>query len=714
MFNKFKISPHIIIYVVLTILILAVFWQVTQFDFDCINGTANYLFGNHHVQSGITLDGIRWAFSTSYADFWHPLTWISLMLDYELFGLNAGGYHLTNVILHILNTLLLFWLFNRMTGAFWKSAFVAAFFALHPLHVESVAWINKRHDLLSTFLGLLTLCLYVYYTEKPFIKRYLLVIFFFALALMTKPMVVTLPVIMILLDYWPLGRFESKKVNLILWQLKEKIPLFILSAVLSIISIYVRYNPDIHHYTLASRIANAPISLVLYLDKTFWPHDLGFYPFSGQPPVWQIIGAVSLLTFISIAVIVMMKRLPYLFVGWLWYVITLMPVIGIVLGNEITVRADHFTYLPSIGIAIVLAWGIPLLFRRENAQKKILFPMAVVVLAILAVLSWQQCHYWKNKVSFLSYFLQMTKDNYLMNNRLDLVLSDEEKIHKAMHHYNKAIQMRPDYANAYNNRGTIYIKLGNTQLAIEDFNQAIRLRPDYVNAYINRGLSNFLMDGQGMFPLCLDFTKACALGNCKWLDNMKGKGFCRGRKAEQEKFCLDARKACVSGDCTMLEFARGHGICTGPDKEPIYNNRRINYTKQDQQKIAVDDFYQDIHLKPNNAYDFHNRGINFSKRGKYKTAIEDFNQAIRLKPDFVDAYNNRGLTYFRDGQNQPAIDDFNRAILLKPDLVSAFINRGAAYFISNKEEPGCLDAQKACSLGNCELLKMAKAKGYCR
>ena len=205
MLNKINISPSrqkLIVCIVLTILTLVVFWQVNQYDF--VFDDLAYVTGNSHVQSGITLDGFSWAFSTTDSEFWHPLTWLSLMFDYQLYGLNAGGYHLTNRILHILSTLLLFWLFCRMTGAIWKSAFVAALFALHPLHVESVAWIAERKDVLSGFFWMLTLCLYVYYTEKPAIKRYLLVLFSFVCALMSKPMVVTLPVIMILLDYWPL------------------------------------------------------------------------------------------------------------------------------------------------------------------------------------------------------------------------------------------------------------------------------------------------------------------------------------------------------------------------------------------------------------------------------------------------------------------------------------------------------------------------------
>ena len=218
------------------------------------------------------------------------------MFDYQLHGLNAGGYHLTNLILHILNALLLFWLFNRMTGALWKSAFVAAFFALHPLHVESVAWIAERKDVLSAFFWMLTLCFYVYYTEKPAVKRYVLVLFCFICALMSKPMVVTLPVIMILLDYWPLGRFESKKENWVLWQLKEKIPFFVLSAAMVVITLYMPDNADASAkcLPLSSRLANAPVSFMSYLAKTFWPHDMAiFYPFPNQIPLGQVSGAIS-------------------------------------------------------------------------------------------------------------------------------------------------------------------------------------------------------------------------------------------------------------------------------------------------------------------------------------------------------------------------------------------------------------------------------------
>src|SRR5664280_2068634 len=257
MLNKINISlgrQKLIVYLVLTVITFAVFWQVNQYAFINLDDDV-YVTANSRIQSGITLNGFLWAFSTGYSDTWNPLVWLSFMFDYQLHGLNAGGYHLTNVILHVMSALLLFWLFNRMTGAIWRSAFVASLFALHPLHVESVAWIAERKDVLSAFFWMLTLCLYVYYTEKPVIRRYLLVIFSFICALMSKPMVVTLPVILILLDYWPLRRFESKKGNLILWQLQEKAPFFILSAALVIVTLYNPHNSSTKLFPMCARIA---------------------------------------------------------------------------------------------------------------------------------------------------------------------------------------------------------------------------------------------------------------------------------------------------------------------------------------------------------------------------------------------------------------------------------------------------------------------------
>jgi len=556
--SKFKL----IIYIVLTLVTLAVYWQVNQFDFVNIDDNI-YVTENSHIQSGITLDGIRWALSSKYFHLWNPLVWLSFMLDYQLYGLNAGGYHLTNLILHILSSLLLFWLFCRMTGAIWKSAFVAALFALHPLHVESVAWVAERKDVLSAFFWMLTLCLYVYYTEKPVIKRYLLVLFGFVMALMSKPMVVTLPLIMILLDYWPLKRFESRKDNLLLWQLKEKLPFFILSAALFIITFYSpnEQDPSLQEFPLSSRLANAPVSFVTYLAKTFWPHDLAvYYSFSNQIPLGQVIGASLLIILISTAVIVTAKRLPYLFVGWFWYAITIAPVIGLIrIGHHS--MADRYHYLPSIGIAVMLAWGTPSLIKSENIRRKILFPAAVVFLAIMSVLTWIQCGYWKDSITLFGHTLQVTKNNYIAHNHFASALFKKRSFEMAIYHYNEAIRINPVYAHAYYNRGIVYYTLGQKQLALEDFKEAIRIipkNPNYAEAYNNLGVT---YTDLGHYQLAIEnYAEAIRL-KPDYAEAWNNRAYAYFIKGDSISGCRDAQKACELGNCSTLQAAKGKGLC---------------------------------------------------------------------------------------------------------------------------------------------------------
>jgi len=562
MLNKVNISSKeqiLIVYVVLAAITLAVFWQVSQYDFIKLDDNI-YVTNNFRIKSGISLEGIRWAFSTTYAQFWHPLTWLSLMFDYQLFGLNAGGYHMTNLILHILSTLLLFWLFNRMTGALWKSAFVAALFALHPLHVESVAWISERKDVLSAFFWMLTLCLYVYYTEKPVIRRYLLVLFSFICALMSKPMVVTLPVVMILLDYWPLGRFELKKGNLILWQLKEKTPFFILSTVFSIITFYAQYKPSRQYfqYSSNSRLANALVSFVTYLEKTFWPHDMAvFYPFSAQIPLLPVIVASLLILVITTFVIVMVRRLPYLFIGWIWYVITIAPVIGIIKVGDFAM-ADRYHYLPSIGISIMLVWGIPALIKSEATRKKFFPTAAIAFLVFLTVLSWKQCDYWKNDIKLFNHALQVTKNNYVALNGFGLALVKAGKIKEAIDNYNKAISIKPNYPPSYISRGFAYFDLGQYQRAIEDCNEAIRLDADYAEPYFIRGNSYYNF---GQYQRAIeDYNKAIRL-KLDYTDAYYNRGVAYLKQGNKKQSCRDAQKTCELGNCKLLEMAKNKGDC---------------------------------------------------------------------------------------------------------------------------------------------------------
>jgi hypothetical protein len=529
MLNKLIINQsknNLIVYISLTAILFAVFWQVNKFDFINLDDTV-YVTENLYIQSGIALNGILWAFSATYAEFWHPLTWLSLMFDYQLYGLNAGGYHLTNVILHIMSALLLFWLFKRMTQEIWKSAFIAAFFALHPLRVESIAWVAERKDVLSAFFWMLTLCLYVYYTEKPAFRRYLLVLFSFILALMSKPIVITLPVVMILLDYWPLGRFQLQRGSLILWQLREKIPFFIFSVIISIITLYAQPKTQIRGwpYVLESRIINALVVIVAYLEKIFWPDNLTvLYPFFSQVPIWQILGIVLLILVISVAVILSIRRLPFIFVGWFWFLITLLPVLGIIpVGTNS--MADRYIYLPSIGIAIMLTWGVFYLIKSENIRKKILFPAAITFLIILSVLTWKQCGYWKNSFTLFGHALHIDEHNYQAHINLASYLVKEGNFKEAIDYYNKAILIKPDKADAYNNRGIVFSKMEQYEHAVDDYNEAIRMQTNNAHIYHNRAFAYFNQGNN--IAGCNDALRACQLGNCKTLYFAKKEGLCR-------------------------------------------------------------------------------------------------------------------------------------------------------------------------------------------
>ena len=463
-----------------------------------------YIIENNHIKSGVNPESIKWAFTAVVFSNWHPLTWLSHMLDWSLFKDYAGGHHLISLLFHIGAALLLFFCLNRMTSDLWSSAFVAALFALHPLRVESVAWAAERKDVLSMFFGLAALYAYALYVENYHFFKYFLCLILFALSLMAKPMLVTLPFVLLLLDYWPLKRWpreisvpfrnRSHLVGRLIW---EKTPFIFLAIVSSIVTIWAQNKggsvASMEYFPFSSRFDNAIISYVSYLGKIFSPVNLAvFYPYEHSLPIWQILVSCFTLIGITIVVIIAFKKLPFLFVGWFWYLGTFIPVIGLVQVGE-QAMADRYTYLPSIGIAIMMVWSVPLLFPREEMRKKILFPAGIAYLTILAILTWQQCGYWKNNIILFSNALQVTKNNYLAHNNLASSLLEKGKIEEAIHHYNESICVMPAHIlNSkgyfiYNNRGNAYAALGQHQQAIEDYNKAILLKPDFADAYHNRG-----------------------------------------------------------------------------------------------------------------------------------------------------------------------------------------------------------------------------------
>ncbi len=649
----------------LTVAALIAFQQLNQCDFINYDDPL-YVTDNIHVKSGITMGSMRWAFTTGHSANWHPVTWMSHMLDVQLFGLNPRWHHLTSLLFHIANTLLLFLIFCRMTKAPWKSAFVAALFALHPLHVESVAWVAERKDVLSTFFWMLAMGAYIRYVERrteegekrtgilrfpSSVFCYSAVFIFFALGLMAKPMLVTFPFVLLLLDYWPLQRLEPKRsaqqtrteasrqragsreqaqlsakkrkgksvkmrtgqgmvkeekpaaqnfqwasIRPLLW---EKMPLFALAALSSIVTFVVQQKggavKSVEIFSPGIRIANAFVSYIVYIEKTIWPINLAvFYPHPGLLPLWQVLGAVLLLTAVTVSVIRTAKGFPCLTVGWLWFTGTLVPVIGIVqVGAQ--ALADRYTYIPLIGLFVMAAWGIPDLLKKwrpnrfPTPRKEALFAASGLVMLSLLIVTRTQVGYWRNNIALY--------DHSLKANPSDVI---------------------------HGNRGVAYFKRGEYAKAVSDYDRAIEINPKYDEAYNNRGaVSGILRDNR---QAILDFDRAIVI-NGKYVD----------------------------------------------------------------------------------AY--YNRGIAYGELGDPRHAIEDFDRAIEIDPKYADAYNGRGVAYHKLGDQKQAISDFDRAIEINPEYADAYNNRGVVYGMLRNQRQEIEDLQKAARLGSADAKNSLRSRG---
>jgi len=616
--------------------ILISYWQVKDFDFINFDDP-QYVTENPHVRSGLSLKGIAWAFSTTHASNWHPLTWLSHMLDVQLFGLKPGWHHLVNVFFHILNSVLLFLIFNRMTRALWPSAFVAALFALHPLHVESVVWVSERKDVLSTFFWMITMGAYAFYVEKPDTKKYLLTLGLFALGLMAKPMLVTLPFVLLLLDYWPLGRLQNpirvggnssrppdtdnqrakkKKAKksttqdiaqtkktmqpsgqwpVLLALIKEKIPFIALSAASAIVTLYAQKRGgavgSLDILPFNARMANAIVSYADYIGKMVWPRNLAvFYPHSGMPPFWLVLGSALILLIITVLVLRSAKRFPYLTTGWLWYLGTLVPVIGLIQVG-LQALADRYTYVPLIGIFVIMAWGVPELTRKWHNRKTLMVVSSSLILAILMFSTWSQARYWQNSFTLFEYAVKATADNYMAHNNLGVALAKIGEKEKAAFHYSEAIRIKPNFENAHYNLGNYLASQGMTAEAIAHYSEAIRIRPAYSKAHNNLG--------------------------------------------------------------AMLAFQ-------GKFQEAI-----VQYEKA-------------LQTEPANASYHYNLGIALASMNRLEEAGHYFREALRIQPNYAEVHNDLGIVLMIQKKTEEAIVHFREALLLKPGFALARQNLNRA------------------------------------
>ena len=502
-----------LIILLLALTTLAAYWQAPANDFTNFDDNY-YVTDNPHVQAGMNGESVIWAFTSTHAGNWHPLTWISHMLDCQLYDMNPKGHHVTSLLFHLANVLLLFWVLVRLTGSIWRSAFVAALFAVHPLHVESVAWVAERKDVLSTLFWLLTMLVYVRYAQQPKLTRYLPVILLFALGLMAKPMLVTLPFVLLLLDYWPLRRFGSQNDKRrgkawagwkLIW---EKTPLLVLVAASSVVTYIVQEKSGFvrptDEFPFGARVSNAVVSYAAFIGKMLLPRNLAvFYPYPVKGlPIWEVVGAAALLVAVSALVIRAGRRRPYLPVGWLWYLGTLVPVIGLVQVG-VQAMADRYTYVPLIGLFIIIAWGVPDLFGREadrsrsrgrrsateQSRSKILVVLAAMVIAILMVCTWFQVGYWRSNIALFRHALACTTENDIAHNNLAIALAGEGKLDEAIEHYKTALRIKPDKAKAHYNLANVLTDRGKLDEAIRHYEEAIRIDDRYAKAYHNLGLA---------------------------------------------------------------------------------------------------------------------------------------------------------------------------------------------------------------------------------
>jgi len=493
--NKYLV---ILIYVVLASTTLAAFWQVRHNGFISFDDPW-YILDNSYVKGGLTGEGVVWAFTKVHAHNWHPLTWLSHMLDCELFGLNPFWHHLVSLSFHVANTLLLFGVLKRMTAAVWQSAFVAAAFALHPLHVESVAWVSERKDVLSTFFWILTMWAYAYYVKRPAVKRYLLILLLFALGLMAKQMLVTLPFVLLLLDYWPLERIMLKEQSSysstcpvvpvsIRRCILEKLPLLVLSGIASVTVYLIQLHSgtvkSFVEYPLVCRIGNALVSYTAYIGKMFWPVGLSiFYPHPLRNlPAWQVAGSALLLVCVTAAVIWKLRQWPYLAVGWLWYLGTLVPVIGLVQVG-LHALADRYTYMTLTGLFIIIAWGIPDILAQLRYRRVIFSLSGIVLLSVLGVVTGRQTGHWRNNITLYTRSIAVVRGNWWAHVRLGMALHGQNKLSEGVNHYTEALRFNPDFADAHINLGTALLQQRKLEEAVTHFTEVLRIKPELVNVH---------------------------------------------------------------------------------------------------------------------------------------------------------------------------------------------------------------------------------------
>jgi len=598
--------------------VLAIYFQVFHFEFTGYDDP-EFLLNNPHIRQGLTPASAAWAFTTGYAANWFPLTWLSYLLGIDLYGLAPGWHHLTNVLLHALNSVLLFALLRRMTGARGPSAFVALLFAVHPLHVEAVAWVSERREVLSGLFWLLSIWAWLRYVERPRAAAYLLVVAAFAGGLMSKPMIVTLPFVLLLLDYWPLGRWNTIPLRRLIL---EKLPLVALSAAGSLITLLVQQGAgatsSLAELPFRFRLENALVSYVAYVWQFFWPARLAvLYPYASNLAAWQVAGAAAVLAALTALAVAVRRRRPYLFVGWFWFAGILVPVIGLVQVG-VQSRADRYMYIPMIGLSMAVVWGLAEIASRRAALRSITVALGATACCAYGVVAWSTAAYWRNTVDLFRHAVEVTTDNWAALGTLSETLLTANRAGEAMPYIAETLRLRPNLAEAHVNYGAALSAQGNFDAAAAEYRRALALDPGSPDA--QEGLGAVLTQkGQ--------FTEAFAN--------------------------LDAAEKSRPGDADIhYNLGRLYGLSGRPD-------------------LAVAEFLETVELQPENAAAHFNLGTAYAAQDRYAEACDQFREAVRLKPDYVAAHFNWGSGLANLGRFDDAIGQFQEVLRLKPDAADA-------------------------------------------
>jgi len=690
---------------------------------------SDYITENPYVIDGLTREGVAWAFTTTLHYHWHPVTWLSHMTVSEFFGLNPGAHHLVNLLLHLANSLLLFIILRGMTGSMWRSAMVAALFALHPMNVEPVAWVTGRKDLLSTFFLMLTMWSYVIYVRKPGVWKYLLCILFFCLGLMTKSMLVTVPGILLLIDYWPLGRLRirlsrgnSGHEGISLFRIiLEKVPFILLSAVLGVLTVTVfsqRMPTDVMSATpLIEKAAMSVVHYWEYIGKMLWPSHMAFtYSHPDLYSPLKIFGGWAFLVCTTALVLWWARRLPYLVVGWLWFLGTFLPVIGVVQKGGWGM-ADRYAYVPFIGLFIIVVWGINDIAARWKWRfvKQGLIVAAAVLLSVMSVTAWFQAGYWKDDIALAMRALDVTGGKTNIYNNLAVALEKEGRTDEAIRYYQEALRVNPSYVKAHFGLGNALAKKGRTDEAIKSYREVLRINPEHTRAHYNLGV---LLEKEGnerdaarhfseVLRIHPDFAETFNKMGVLLTENNK---LSEAMQYFQKALRVDPRHTETRRNLGDLLLRIGNPreavkqyrevLRIDPDNAAAGDGLRRAQAMIDEVDTALQDAKEKIRNNPDNAELHGTMGHLYHRRGDLDRAAEHYRRALTLDPESVSLMNQLAAVYVTQGKNKEALAIFKKLAGIEPENPSNHYNIACMYARQGKERE---------ALGS---LRMAIDKGY--